>query len=56
LNPDGAPEGGGSEVRRRITLRGDLTDGQRERLLQVADACPVNKTLGGAIHTTTTLV
>ena len=56
LNPDGAPEGGGSEVRRRITLRGDLTDEQRERLLQVADACPVNKTLGGAIHTTTTLV
>ena len=55
LNPDGAPERG-SEIRRRITLRGDLTAEQRERLLQVANACPVNKTLGGAIHTTTTLV
>ena len=56
LNPDGAPAGGGSEIRRRVTLRGDLTDEQRERLLQVANACPVNRTLGGEIHTTTTLV
>jgi putative redox protein len=55
LNPDGAPAGGGSEIRRRITLRGDLTAEQRERLLQVANACPVNKTLGGEIHTTTAL-
>jgi putative redox protein len=55
LNPDGAPAGGGSEIRRRITLRGDLTPEQRERLLEVANACPVSKTLGGEIHTTTTL-
>ena len=38
-----------------ITLRGDLSAEQRERLLQVANACPVNKTLGGEIHTTTAL-
>jgi putative redox protein len=56
LNPDGAPSAGGSEIRRRITLRGDLTTEQRERLLQVANACPVNRTLGGEIHTTTSLV
>ena len=56
LNPDGAPATGASEIRRRITLRGDLTDEQRERLLQVANACPVAKTLGGAIRTTTALV
>ena len=56
LNPDGAPPTGGSEIRRRITLQGDLTAEQRERLLQVANACPVAKTLGGAIRTTTALV
>ena len=56
LNPDGGPPGGGSEIRRRITLHGELTAEQRERLLQVASACPVNKTLGGEIHTTTSLV
>ena len=56
LNPDGASATGGSEIRRRITLQGDLTDEQRERLLQVANACPVAKTLGGAIRTTTALV
>ena len=55
LNPDGAPERGGSEIRRRITLHGDLTAEQRERLLQVANACPVAKTLGGEIHTTTSV-
>ena len=55
LNPDGPPAGGGSEIRRRITLRGDLTDEQRERLLQVANACPVNKTLLGEIRTATSL-
>jgi putative redox protein len=56
LNPDGAPAGGGSEIRRRISLRGELTEEQRERLLQVANACPVAKTLDGEIHTTTTVV
>ena len=56
LNPDGAPAAGGSEIRRRVTLHGDVTPEQRERLLQVANACPVNKTLGGEIRTTTTLV
>jgi putative redox protein len=56
LNPGGAPAGGGSEIGRRITLRGELTAEQRERLLQVANACPVARTLGGEIHTTTSLV
>ena len=55
LNPEGPPAGGGSEIRRRITLRGDLTDEQRERLLQVANACPVNRTLLGEIRTVTSL-
>ena len=38
-----------------ITLRGDLTAQQRERLLQDADACPVARTLSGELHTTTLL-
>tara|TARA_R110001599_G_scaffold353688_1_gene595364 strand:- start:46685 stop:47896 length:1212 start_codon:yes stop_codon:yes gene_type:complete len=32
-------------LERTITLRGDLTEEQRERLLQIADRCPVHRTL-----------
>ena len=41
------------EITRVITLVGDLDDDQRERLLQIADRCPVHKTMHGevAIHT-----
>lgn len=31
--------------KRRITLRGDLDDAQRTRLLEIADKCPVHRTL-----------
>ncbi|MFG6560352.1 MULTISPECIES: alpha/beta fold hydrolase [unclassified Sulfitobacter] len=31
--------------RRRIRLEGDLTEEQRQRLLQIADKCPVHRTL-----------
>lgn len=30
---------------REIRLEGDLTDEQRERLMQIADRCPVHRTL-----------
>lgn len=30
---------------RRITLHGDLTDEQKQRLLEIADKCPVHRTL-----------
>jgi putative redox protein len=33
------------EIRSRIRLRGDLTDAQRKRLLQIATRCPVHRTL-----------
>ena len=56
LNPDGAPAGGGAEIRRQISMQGELTVEQRARLLEVANACPVSRTLGGPIHTTTSLV
>ncbi|MDP2636561.1 MULTISPECIES: bifunctional alpha/beta hydrolase/OsmC family protein [unclassified Pseudoalteromonas] len=32
-------------ITRKITLVGDLSDAQRQRLLEIADKCPVHKTL-----------
>lgn len=32
-----------------LTLRGNLEDAQRARLLEIAERCPVNKTLGAGI-------
>jgi putative redox protein len=35
----------GSTINRTIVLNGALSDEQRERLLQIANACPVHKIL-----------
>jgi putative redox protein len=40
----------GTNIGRRITLTGALSDEQRERLLQIANACPIHKILSGQIH------
>jgi putative redox protein len=40
---------GASTFDRHIVLEGDLTDEQRERLLQIANACPVHKILTSTI-------
>ena len=56
LNPLGKPADGSTEVRRVVTLRGALDNEQRERLLQIANACPVHKILSGGIHIATDLV
>jgi putative redox protein len=37
-------------VQRQIRLAGDLDDAQRERLLAIADRCPVKQTLGECIE------
>jgi putative redox protein len=42
-------------IDREIVLKGDLDDSQRERLLQIANRCPVHQTLGSEIHVTTRL-
>jgi len=42
-------------INRVITLDGDLTDEQRTTLLQVADRCPVHRTLHVAKEIVTTL-
>ena len=40
---------------RLVTLHGALDSAQRERLLHVAEACPVHKLLSGEIRIDTTL-
>ncbi|KZY03357.1 MULTISPECIES: bifunctional alpha/beta hydrolase/OsmC family protein [unclassified Sulfitobacter] len=42
--------------RRRIRLEGDLSDDQRARLLEIADKCPVHRTLERASHVETELI
>ncbi len=37
------------EFRRSIELAGELSDAQRERMLEIADRCPVHRTLHGEI-------
>ena len=37
------------EFRRTISLEGDLTDAQKNRMLEIADRCPVHRTLHGEI-------
>ncbi len=36
---------GHEEIRSRITIEGDLSDDQRDRLLQIAGRCPIHRTL-----------
>lgn len=38
-----------------LTAHGDLTDEQRARLTEIADKCPVHKTITGPNHIRTTL-
>jgi putative redox protein len=49
-------EGEITEMMRDITLEGDLSDDQRARLLEIANKCPVHKTLTGEIKVRTHLV
>ena len=54
FNPDGKPEAG-TDIRRTVQVLGALDDAQRERLLQIANACPIHKVLSGEIRIATTL-
>ncbi len=42
--------------RRKIRLEGPLDQVQRDRLLEIADKCPVHRTLEGSAHITTELL
>lgn len=50
FNPAGPPAAGGSEIRRRITLHGGLSAEQRQRLLEIANRCPIHKVLTGEVR------
>ena len=43
-------------IDRAIELSGDLTEEQRQRLMEIADKCPVHKTLEGELHIYSTLI
>lgn len=49
------PQGPAGEMRREIELTGALTDEQRARLLDIADKCPVHKTLTRGLRIETKL-
>lgn len=49
-------EGEVEEMTREITLIGDLDDAQRQNLLEIANKCPVHRTLIGEIKIRTALV
>ncbi len=42
-------------IDRYVELTGDLTDEQRQRILEIADKCPVHKTLTNGLKVNTTL-
>jgi len=54
FNPEGTPAAG-NDISRAITLQGDLTDEQRQRLLQIANMCPIHKVLTGEVRIDTRL-
>ena len=52
----GRHEGGDYLIARTLHLAGDLDDPQRGRLLEIAEKCPVAKTLRGTIQISTAIV
>ena len=48
-------EGKLDQITKTIFLKGDLSPEQRERLLEIADRCPVNKTITTECHVVSTL-
>jgi putative redox protein len=55
LLSDGKPAEG-IDIQRRITLTGDLTEEQRERLLEIANVCPIHKVLSVGARISSSLV
>jgi uncharacterized OsmC-like protein len=43
------------QIEREVELHGDLTDEQRNRLLEIADRCPVHRTLDAGVKIKTML-
>ena len=58
LRPGSGGDGryrGGDGIEREIEFEGELSDEQRLRLMEIADRCPVHRTLHGEIHVATRL-
>ncbi|KIC43095.1 osmotically inducible protein C [Ruegeria sp. ANG-R] len=51
-----ASDGKVDQFRRKIRLQGPLDADQRAKLLEIADKCPVHRTLEGSAHITTELL
>jgi putative redox protein len=43
----------GTRIDRQISFKGDVTEEQYQRLIQIADACPIHKVLTGHIEVIT---
>ena len=54
-NPRGKPADGATELDRQVRLTGELSAEQRERLLEVANKCPIHKLLSGTVRIATAL-
>jgi putative redox protein len=52
---DGQHEAGAFVMKRTVRVGGDLTEEQRSRLLDIANKCPVHKTLTGTIRIESTI-
>ena len=48
-------EGFVAVIEKEVALEGDLDDAQRARLLEIADRCPVHKTISGEVKFRTRL-
>ncbi|MFK7740900.1 MAG: alpha/beta fold hydrolase [Planctomycetota bacterium] len=53
--PDGASDGKVDRITRVLHIEGELDAAQRQRLVEIADRCPVHKTLHGEIRVETRL-
>ncbi|HEY1695233.1 MAG TPA: OsmC family protein [Polyangiaceae bacterium] len=53
---EGQQREGAFVFQRRLEFDGPLSEEQRARLVEIAEKCPVHKTLTGAIHIETTLL
>ena len=54
-DPRGKAADGATELDRQVRLSGELSAEQRERLLDVANKCPVHKLLSGTVRIATAL-
>jgi putative redox protein len=55
VSVDGEHVAGAFVMKRMVRVEGDLTDEQRSRLLEIANKCPVHKTLTGTIRIESTI-